>query len=82
MSARIQVCSHCGQEVKTPDSLGGRIMMKRIERNKSRAELGGAIGRSGAHIGTIEKGTADIRFGDLKSISHYLSTDINFFIGE
>jgi hypothetical protein len=82
MSARNQVCSKCGQTVNIPDTIGGRIQMKRIERDKSRAELGGAIGRSGAHIATIEKGTADIRFGDLKALSRYLATDLNFFIGE
>jgi|TARA_R110000787_G_scaffold23018_4_gene66322 ribosome-binding protein aMBF1 (putative translation factor) len=82
MTARPKVCSKCGQRVIVPDNLGGRIMMKRIEHNKSRSELASILAKSAAYIMTVETGKTDIRFGDLKKIATYLKTDLNFFIGE
>lgn len=82
MTARPKVCSKCGQQVKIPDTLGGRIRMKRIEHNISRNELASILSKSPAFLMTVENGKTDIRFGDLKKIASYLKTDLNFFIGE
>lgn len=82
MTARPKVCSKCGQQVNIPNTLGGRIMMKRIEHNQSRSEMSAVVGKSSAYITTVETGKTDIRFGDLKKIASFLKTDLNFFIGE
>ena len=78
----MRICKYCGQELKIPNTLGGRLAYKRVERDKSRADSAAVLGVSIALIATIEKGKSDIRFGQLKTLAAYYKTDISFFIGE
>jgi transcriptional regulator with XRE-family HTH domain len=78
----MKICRYCGQELKIPDTLGGRLAYKRVEKDKSRADSAAVLGVSTALIATIEKGKSDIRFGQLKTLAAYYKTDISFFIGE
>tara|TARA_R100001086_G_scaffold75906_1_gene36781 strand:+ start:251 stop:496 length:246 start_codon:yes stop_codon:yes gene_type:complete len=78
----MKICKYCGQELKVPNTLGGRLAYKRVERDKSRADSAAVLGVSTALIATIEKGKSDIRFGQLKALAAYYKTDISFFIGE
>ena len=78
----MKICKYCGQELKIPNTLGGRLAYKRVERDKSRADAAAVLGVSTALIATIEKGKSDIRFGQLKTLAAYYKTDISFFIGQ
>ena len=78
----MKICKYCGQELKIPNTLGGRLAYKRVERDKSRADSAAVLGVSTALIATIEKGKSDIRFGQLKTLAAYYKTDISVFIGE
>jgi transcriptional regulator with XRE-family HTH domain len=78
----MKICKYCGQELKVPNTLGGRLAYKRVEKDKSRADSAAVLGVSTALIATIEKGKSDIRFGQLKTLAAYYKTDISFFIGE
>ena len=78
----MKICKYCGQELKIPNTIGGRLAYKRVEKDKSRADSAAVLGVSTALIATIEKGKSDIRFGQLKTLAAYYKTDISFFIGE
>ena len=78
----MKICKYCGQELRIPDTLGGRLAYKRVERDKTRVDAAAVLGVSVALIATIEKGKSDIRFGQLKTLAAYYKTDISFFIGE
>jgi len=64
----MKICKYCGQELKIPNTLGGRLAYKRVERDKSRADSAAVLGVSTALIATIEKGKSDIRFGQFECI--------------
>ncbi len=78
----MKICRYCQQEIKIPDNLGGRLMFVRNERDLTREQAGKIINASGAYIATVEKGKADIRLGQLKSLAKYYKKDLSFFIGE
>ncbi len=78
----MKICKYCGQELKIPNTLGGRLQYIRNERNKTRIDAAAVLGCSIAHISSIEKEKSDIRFGQLKTLAAYYKKDLQFFIGE
>tara|TARA_R110002167_G_scaffold61151_1_gene172472 strand:- start:4295 stop:4552 length:258 start_codon:yes stop_codon:yes gene_type:complete len=83
-SPDIRICRYCKQEIKIPNTVGGRIHFKRIEKGLNVTTLGSILNppMSGQYIRSVEKGKADVRLGQLKTLANYFKVSLDFFIGE
>jgi|TARA_R110000822_G_scaffold34203_1_gene97481 transcriptional regulator with XRE-family HTH domain len=79
-----RVCKYCKQEIKIPNTVGGRIHFKRNQKGISVATLGSILNppMSGQYIRSVENGKADVRLGQLRTLATYFKVSLDFFIGE
>ena len=78
----MKICKYCLQEIKLPDTLGGRLKYVRRELDISKLQAANILNVSISQITAIEREKADIRFGQLKTLASYYKKPISFFIGE